>query len=83
MPNKLGGVILLGISICCILLLCFLPLNYQANWAQANSFFLRSLFVVVVVLTFLGSAPVEAPFVFLRQIRTAMYFILFLGFSLG
>lgn len=47
---------------------------------QISGRFLRALVVGVVVLTFLGSSPVEPPFVLIRQIFTVFYFVIFVVF---
>lgn len=77
-PNKLGGVILLAFSLCCIWCLCLLPNSYQSNWIRINCVILRILFSIVVILTLLGTSPVEIPLVFIRQVVTLVYFLFFL-----
>lgn len=76
-PNKLGGVVLLAFSLFCIWIICFSAYAYQGNWMRVRGGFLRGLAVIIVVLTFLGSSPVEPPFVFMRQLFTFFYFIIF------
>jgi len=75
-PNKLGGVVALAISII-ILIICpfiykskfrglvFYPVNKALFWIHIN---------VWVLLTWLGACPVEDPYIFLSQIFSLMYF---------
>ena len=84
-PNKLGGVIALVISIA-ILMICpfiynrkfrgfrFYPLNKYLFWSHIN---------VWTILTWLGARPVEDPYIFLGQIFSIVYFsYYFIRFSL-
>nr|BBI76495.1 cytochrome b [Varroa destructor] len=79
-PNKLGGVIGLVMSIMILFLLPWLSKNYYMN----SSFYIMNkilfwIFVnIFIMLTFLGSCPVESPYILLSQIYTIMYFIYFL-----
>nr|YP_003288848.1 cytochrome b [Stylochyrus rarior]ACY35985.1 cytochrome b [Stylochyrus rarior] len=79
-PNKLGGVIGLLMSILILLMLPFsmknnfkpisyLPLNKMLYWLLINNFLL---------LTFMGACPVEAPYTLISQILTLTYFSYFL-----
>ena len=76
-PNKLGGVIALALSII-ILVVCpfvyrgkfkrltFYPINQIIFWMHIN---------VWILLTWLGARPVEEPYVKLGQIFSIIYFI--------
>lgn len=75
-PNKLGGVIALAISIVILLVLpfthsrkfrrlTFYPLNQVIFW---------SLVSTVLLLTWIGARPVEDPYVFTGQVLTVLYF---------
>nr|YP_009918065.1 cytochrome b [Ephemerella sp. Yunnan-2018]QLP88967.1 cytochrome b [Ephemerella sp. Yunnan-2018] len=79
-PNKLGGVIALVLSIAILFILPitnkskfrgmeFYPLSQVLFWA---------LFTVVCLLTWLGARPVEAPYILLGQILTVVYFSYYL-----
>nr|ABW81329.1 cytochrome b [Mugil cephalus] len=79
-PNKLGGVIALLCSIPVLLLvpilhtskhrsLTFRPLTQLLFWL---------LIADVLVLTWIGGMPVEAPYIITGQIASALYFSLFL-----
>jgi len=76
-PNKLGGVVALAISII-ILIICpflykrrfkgltFYPLNKIIFWTHIN---------VWGLLTWLGARPVETPYVIIGQVLSVLYFI--------
>nr|ASN65948.1 cytochrome b [Metrius contractus] len=79
-PNKLGGVIALIMSLLILLILPFsniskfqslkfYPLNQTIFW-----FFL----IIVALLTWIGMRPVEDPYILMGQILTILYFIYFL-----
>jgi len=80
-PNKLGGVVALVIS---ILILIFLPLLKKQKKIQGKQFsFKRQIFFWVLVnvfflLTWIGARPVERPFELIGQFLTIIYFILYL-----
>lgn len=79
-PNKLGGVIALVIS---ILILIFLPFIKKIKMNQGNQFKLFKQLVfwilvrVFILLTWIGARPVEEPFVIIGQLLTVIYFTLF------
>nr|YP_187574.1 cytochrome b [Luidia quinaria]BAD86682.1 cytochrome b [Luidia quinaria] len=79
-PNKLGGVIALLAS---ILVLFLVPLLHTSN-NQANTFrpasqtLFWSLTTIFIVLTWIGSQPVEEPFILIGQISSSIYFLLFI-----
>lgn len=75
-PNKLGGVIALAISIVILLILpfthkrkfrrlTFYPLNQIIFWFLVSTVFL---------LTWIGARPVEEPYVLTGQVLTVIYF---------
>nr|QWK41061.1 cytochrome b [Tenomerga trabecula] len=79
-PNKLGGVIALVMSISILLILPistksknkgmqFYPMNQMLFWMFISVF---------ILLTWIGARPVEEPFVLTGQVLTLMYFIYFL-----
>lgn len=75
-PNKLGGVIALVLSIA-ILIICpflpkpkfrgltFYPLRKFVFWAHIN---------VVILLTWIGARPVEDPYILVGQVLSVVYF---------
>nr|QTT61115.1 cytochrome b [Anentome sp. YY-2021] len=79
-PNKLGGVIGLVMSIAILFILpfshkskfrsmAFYPLNQILFWLYIGMFF---------ILTWIGSCPVETPYEQIGQTFTALYFIYFI-----
>jgi len=84
-PNKLFGVIILGLA---ILLLLFLPFFINKfNMIRSNVFKplykpLMILFVLdLLILGWIGGQPVSQPYLFIGQVATAFYFLFFLFFS--
>lgn len=79
-PNKLGGVIALLLS---ILILAILPFWHQSQIRGLEFYPLNKLlfwFMVgtVLLLTWIGAKPVEEPYVFTGQLFTIIYFSYFL-----
>lgn len=78
-PRKLGGVVALLIS---ILILFIIPILFNKT-IQGNSFFFfnKILFwffvIIFLVLTWIGSKPIEYPFVNIGQVFTIFYFSYF------
>lgn len=79
-PNKLGGVIALVISIAILFIipftnkkkiqsLQFYPINKTLFW---------SFTVVVILLTWIGARPVEDPYIITGQILTVLFFLYFI-----
>nr|APP87494.1 cytochrome b [Periphyllus acerihabitans] len=78
-PNKLGGVIALLMS---ILILLILPLLNNKNFLSNKFYPLNKLMFWIFIMTFLmltwiGMQPVEYPFIKMGQIFTIMYFMYF------
>nr|YP_010463316.1 cytochrome b [Pirkimerus japonicus]UUJ37840.1 cytochrome b [Pirkimerus japonicus] len=79
-PNKLGGVMMMMLSIA---MLIILPMTNK-NKFQSISFYLLNkmmfwLFITtIILLTWIGARPAEEPFIFTGQILTILYFIYFL-----
>jgi len=76
-PNKLGGVIALALSII-ILIIC--PFIYKRKF-KGNSFYPLNKFLfwvhinVWALLTWLGARPVESPYILLGQYFSCVYFL--------
>nr|YP_009157863.1 cytochrome b [Haplothrips aculeatus]AKE35843.1 cytochrome b [Haplothrips aculeatus] len=75
-PSKLGGVIMLLMS---ILILGFLPFSKKSNmkgtsFYKLNKYMFWIFLTLFIFLTLLGSKPIEEPYVFLSQVLTIMYF---------
>uniref|UniRef100_UPI0030E046F2 cytochrome b n=1 Tax=Neohirasea hongkongensis TaxID=1461108 RepID=UPI0030E046F2 len=78
-PNKLGGVIALMMS---ILILMIMPL--YKSYFQSNNFYPINQMTfwlmtsTTTLLTIMGAKPVEEPYIMMSQILTIMYFMYFL-----
>ena len=79
-PNKLGGVIALLLSILILLIIPFLRINNfnRLIFYPLNKIIFWLFFNIVIILTWLGSQPVEYPFIKISQIITILYFLFFL-----
>nr|ALO76535.1 cytochrome b [Perotis lugubris] len=79
-PNKLGGVIALILSIAILFIMPFSnkkKFNHSNDTQLMKSYF--ELFVVIVILlTWIGARPVEDPYIITGQILTVVYFIYFI-----
>lgn len=80
-PNKLGGVVALGLA---VIILYIFPFWSGANYSSKQFYFINKLLFyrfisVFLALTFLGSCPVETPYVFTRLVLRVCYFRFFLG----
>nr|ADD49720.1 cytochrome b [Gekko swinhonis] len=79
-PNKLGGVMALVLSIA---ILFIFPLMHNAK-QRSNMFrpfaqlMFWSLAANVLILTWIGGQPVEDPFIYIGQVASLSYFILIL-----
>nr|UFZ13253.1 cytochrome b [Platychauliodes sp.] len=79
-PNKLGGVIALVMSIA---ILFSLPFSYKTKF-QGNQFYPINQFLfwimlsIVILLTWIGARPVEDPYIITGQILTILYFMYFI-----
>nr|YP_009467136.1 cytochrome b [Agramma hupehanum]ARB50129.1 cytochrome b [Agramma hupehanum] len=78
-PNKLGGVIAMFLS---ILMLSVMPLINKSKF-QSQSFYpmnklLFWIFVcIMIMLTWIGMRPAEQPYIFTGQVLTILYFMYF------
>nr|YP_010242212.1 cytochrome b [Leiometopon simyrides]QTI83251.1 cytochrome b [Leiometopon simyrides] len=79
-PNKLGGVIALVMSILILIILPFTfnkkiqgiqfyPINQMLFWSMVN---------IVILLTWIGARPVEDPYIITGQLLTILYFSYFI-----
>nr|BCW03170.1 cytochrome B [Daphnia pulex]BCW03183.1 cytochrome B [Daphnia pulex]BCW03196.1 cytochrome B [Daphnia pulex]BCW03209.1 cytochrome B [Daphnia pulex]BCW03222.1 cytochrome B [Daphnia pulex] len=79
-PNKLGGVLALLLS---ILILAIMPIWHKSEmkgleFYPFNKFLFWSLIGTVFILTWIGAKPVEDPYVLVGQLFTAIYFSYFI-----
>lgn len=75
-PNKLGGVIALALSVVILAICPFLPSGNFRGLAfyPFNKFFFWLHINIVCLLTWIGARPVEDPYIFIGQILSVMYF---------
>nr|QUB07187.1 cytochrome b [Spilopyra sumptuosa] len=78
-PNKLGGVIALVLSIMILYIMPFMPKNkFQSNYFYPLNKILFWFFIItIILLTWIGARPVESPYILTGQILTLMYFIFY------
>lgn len=79
-PNKLGGVIALVISIA---ILFILPFTHNRNFRTIkfypiNKILFWNFLIIVLLLTWIGARPVEDPYIFTGQILTILYFLYYI-----
>nr|YP_010417841.1 cytochrome b [Precis tugela]USF18000.1 cytochrome b [Precis tugela] len=79
-PNKLGGVIALVMS---ILILIILPFTFNKKiqgiqFYPINQILFWFLVVIIILLTWIGARSVEAPYIITGQLLTVLYFSYFI-----
>nr|YP_008854783.1 cytochrome b [Diabrotica barberi]AHA51732.1 cytochrome b [Diabrotica barberi] len=79
-PNKLGGVIALVMSIAILYILPFINQKKfsSTQFYPINKMLFWSLLSIVILLTWIGARPVEDPYILTGQILTIMYFLYYL-----
>nr|YP_009995387.1 cytochrome b [Ochthebius hasegawai]QNP09803.1 cytochrome b [Ochthebius hasegawai] len=79
-PNKLGGVIALVMSIAILLFMPFLnnKMMQSNQFYPLNKLLFWSLVSTVIMLTWIGARPVEDPYILIGQILTIIYFLIYL-----
>lgn len=78
-PNKLGGIIALLISILILFTLPFIKTSFQGSQFYSFSKPLFWVFInTVLILTWIGICPVEIPYILLGKISTIIYFSFYL-----
>nr|YP_010710299.1 cytochrome b [Dyscolus fusipalpis]WCS91866.1 cytochrome b [Dyscolus fusipalpis]WCS91996.1 cytochrome b [Dyscolus fusipalpis] len=79
-PNKLGGVIALVMSILILMILPFYSMsNFQSlKFYPINQILFWFFLIIVILLTWIGMRPVEDPYILTGQILTVLYFIYFI-----
>nr|YP_009948203.1 cytochrome b [Pieris napi]YP_010312440.1 cytochrome b [Pieris napi napi]QOH97371.1 cytochrome b [Pieris napi]ULF46721.1 cytochrome b [Pieris napi napi] len=75
-PNKLGGVIALLMS---ILIIAILPFTFNKKmqgiqFYPLNQIIFWSMIMTIILLTWIGARPVETPYILTGQILTIIYF---------
>nr|WSP02045.1 cytochrome b [Bembidion laterale] len=79
-PNKLGGVIALVLS---IMILIILPFTNKSKFQSLKFYPINQMMfwlflIIVILLTWIGMKPVEDPYIMTGQILTIMYFLYFM-----
>jgi len=79
-PNKLGGVIALVLSIAILAILPFYHLRKfrGIQFYPINKIIFWLIVITVTLLTWIGARPVEDPYILVGQILTVVYFIYYL-----
>jgi ubiquinol-cytochrome c reductase cytochrome b subunit len=79
-PNKLGGVVALVLSILILIILPFTNIyKFRANqFYPINKLLFWGFITIASLLTWIGARPVEDPFILIGQVLTVMYFSYFL-----
>nr|YP_009045666.1 cytochrome b [Napialus hunanensis]AIC37459.1 cytochrome b [Napialus hunanensis] len=79
-PNKLGGVIALVMSIA---ILFILPFTFYkkiqgTQYYPINKILFWNLTIIIILLTWIGARPVEDPYIITGQVLTILYFLYYL-----
>nr|QUT09656.1 cytochrome b [Euprosopia sp. PH-2020] len=79
-PNKLGGVIALALSIAILAILPFYHLSKfrGIQFYPINKILFWMMVVTVILLTWIGARPVEDPYILVGQILTVIYFLYYM-----
>uniref|UniRef100_UPI003001255E cytochrome b n=1 Tax=Amantis wuzhishana TaxID=2908853 RepID=UPI003001255E len=78
-PNKLGGVIALVMSIAILFLLPLINSNSRGlQYYPLNQIMFWFMAVIVILLTWIGARPVEDPYILTGQILTVVYFLYYI-----
>nr|YP_011004574.1 cytochrome b [Pyrocoelia pectoralis]WPT27229.1 cytochrome b [Pyrocoelia pectoralis] len=77
-PNKLGGVVALLMSIMIFVIMPMFKKKIQSNsFYPINKILFWSFVTTTIMLTWIGAKPVEDPFIITGQMLTIMYFMYF------
>nr|YP_009927094.1 cytochrome b [Libellula angelina]AXZ70364.1 cytochrome b [Libellula angelina] len=74
-PNKLGGVIALVMSIAILFIMPLMKSNFRGlQFYPINQLLFWTMVSIVTLLTWIGARPVEDPYIIIGQILTVLYF---------
>nr|AXB38510.1 cytochrome b [Eupsophus vertebralis] len=79
-PNKLGGVLALLLSILILFLVPLLHMSHQRSliFRPLTKLFFWTLVANTLVLTWIGGQPVEDPYILIGQLASLSYFFVFI-----
>lgn len=78
-PNKLGGVIALVISIAILFILPLFGSNFRGiQFYPINQIIFWIIVNTVILLTWIGARPVEDPYIITGQLLTVLYFLYYI-----
>nr|YP_009139865.1 cytochrome b [Galeruca daurica]AKG49887.1 cytochrome b [Galeruca daurica] len=79
-PNKLGGVIALIMSIAILYLLPFINQKkfLSSQFYPINKLMFWTMLSIIILLTWIGARPVEDPYILTGQILTVIYFLYYI-----
>nr|AVN68002.1 cytochrome b [Cosmozosteria sp. B117] len=78
-PNKLGGVIALVLSIAILFIMPLYNSNFRGNqFYPINQVLFWTMISIVILLTWIGARPVEDPYIITGQILTVLYFMYYI-----
>lgn len=79
-PNKLGGVIALVISIAILIIIPFYNLSKfrGIEFYPINQILFWIIVTIIILLTWIGARPVEDPYILIGQLLTVLYFLYYL-----
>nr|YP_011020996.1 cytochrome b [Gastrolina depressa]WQM20647.1 cytochrome b [Gastrolina depressa] len=83
-PNKLGGVMALILSIGILYIMpLFKNKKYLSNqFYPLNKIMFWSMFIIMILLTWIGARPVESPYIMTGQIFTVIYFSYYITYPI-
>nr|ATG33643.1 cytochrome b [Gastrolina depressa] len=83
-PNKLGGVMALILSIGILYIMpLFKNKKYLSNqFYPLNKISFWSMFIIMILLTWIGARPVESPYIMTGQIFTVLYFSYYITYPI-
>nr|AVN67622.1 cytochrome b [Blattella asahinai] len=78
-PNKLGGVIALVMSIAILFILPLYTSNFRGmQFYPINQILFWIMVSIVILLTWIGARPVEEPYIITGQLLTVLYFLYYI-----